>query len=70
MADTTATLYLDQWTQYGLSTGVPDTIPWGGAMWKRVRLQPFNLVSPENPIPDECQIWPQHGLAQSGDPTL
>jgi len=69
MADITAAYICPSVIQAGLSSGANETLT-GGAYWRRARIQPFNVVSVENPIPDECQIWPQYGIAQSGDPTL
>jgi len=69
MADIVADWVCPEITQSGLSSGANEQLP-GGAYWRRARIMPFNLVSVENPVPDECQIWPQYGIAQSGDPTL
>jgi len=69
MADIVATYITLNVSQAGLSTGVNEELP-AGAFWRRARIVPFNVQGVENPIPDECQIWPQYGIAQSGDPTL
>jgi hypothetical protein len=54
-------------TQEGLSGGDPVSLPSTGAYWRRPLLQPQSLCS-QNPVLDECQIWPQYGITQSGIP--
>lgn len=69
MTDATGVYDLGTWTQTGLSTNVPDTLPWGAALWRRAIAVPFNVTSPLAPVPTECQIWPQYGIEQAGAPT-
>jgi hypothetical protein len=68
VADVNVTWYQPLYSQAGLSGGGVVSIP-SGAFWRRMRIMPYNLISVENPISDECQIWPQYGLAQDGVPT-
>jgi hypothetical protein len=67
MADVTVNWYHPLYSQAGLSGGVDVSIS-SGAYWRRMRIMPYNLISVENPIPDECQIWPQYGIAMGVDP--
>lgn len=69
MADVSVTYIHPTISQAGLSSGTTESLP-GAAYWRRARIMPFNVVSVENPLPNECQIWPQYGINQSGDPTL
>lgn len=69
MADATGVYDLGTWQQSGLSTGGTEILPWGAAVWRRAIAIPFNVQNPLAPVPTECQIWPQYGIEQSGDPT-
>ena len=66
MSTFSSTLEMYQYPQTGLSGGSTELLPMAGAMWRRVRLQPFNLGNPETPEPTECQLWPR-GIRQGGE---